>query len=204
MASVDRALGVAGMVATLIGTGLIWLYPEKRWIGWIFVSSGVIALLIYVIHLIVTSNKKERPQSQQLPEGGIHIYNNPNISPTFSPQFNHPLSPSQQHIFTADNSSIDKEKRLEIARRLSEQLEAGRKIMRECARHANAPIANAVAWEIDTKVYIEENLGESAALVFGRAYPTIPYPDLANNRELVDRLHTKLRRLGDLISDILN
>jgi hypothetical protein len=203
MASVDRALGVAGMVATLIGTGLIWLYPEKKWIGLVFVSLGVVALLIYVIHLIVTSNKKERPQSQQLPEGGIHIYNNPNISPTFSPQFNQQLSQSHPQIITADNNSIDKEKRLEIARTLSEELEVGRKIMRDCARHTNAPTANAVAWEIDMKAYIEENLGESAGLDFGRAYPTIPYPDLANNRELVDRLHTKLQRLGTLISEIL-
>lgn len=101
-----------------------------------------------------------------------------------------------------DNQSV-KENHLEIARNLNDWLEQGSKIVRDCARHANGPIANAVGWEYNVREYIEENLGEAAALDFGRAYPTTQYPDSANNREIVDRLYTKLQRLGHLMTKLL-
>jgi hypothetical protein len=68
-----------------------------------------------------------------------------------------------------------------------------------------------VGWEVGVEEFIREHCGEVAALDFKRDYPTTPYPDNANkpypdnanNRELVNKLYTKLERLGNLISEVL-
>ena len=108
------------------------------------------------------------------------------------------------NVFTSENKPTAKEKNVEIARILTEQMEKGRKIMKDCARNVYGPVGSAAGWEFDMDAYIKENLGEAAALEFNRIYPPIQYPDNAVNREVVDRLNTKLNRLGVLISKLLD
>lgn len=38
--SIDRAVGVGGVSVGLIGTGIVVLWPDKRWLGWVFIAVG--------------------------------------------------------------------------------------------------------------------------------------------------------------------
>jgi hypothetical protein len=40
--SIDKATGVGGVVLGLIGTGVAWLFPSQRWIGWLFLIAGLL------------------------------------------------------------------------------------------------------------------------------------------------------------------
>jgi hypothetical protein len=61
-------LGVAGLIIALIGGGLMWVYPEKKWIGWVLVGLGVAVFFGFVIYLIIQVNRKEGAQK---PRGTI-------------------------------------------------------------------------------------------------------------------------------------
>ncbi len=79
--SIDRALGFAGLTATLIGTGLVFLWPAARWPGWIFLGLGLVLLLSLIVRWLMGLEKEQVPQlpvaSQTLSQSGIRIENNP-------------------------------------------------------------------------------------------------------------------------------
>lgn len=92
-------------------------------------------------------------------------------------------------------------KELEIARRLNDYLEQGQAILRKVAHDTNAVGSSILWWEVEVKTYLEESLGELAAIDFTKGYPETPYPHSAVNRHLVNRLYTQLQTLGRIIED---
>ncbi|HXI24045.1 MAG TPA: hypothetical protein VNG71_09220 [Pyrinomonadaceae bacterium] len=88
--SIDRAVAVGGVTIGLIGTGIVVLWPEKRWLGWVFIGLGLlIALLSIVWALAVWHARKEfeheheqsavarqqpnQTQNAEVARGGIHV-----------------------------------------------------------------------------------------------------------------------------------
>jgi hypothetical protein len=92
-------------------------------------------------------------------------------------------------------------KELEIARRLNDYMEQGEALLRKVAHDTNAVGSSIVWWETEVRTYLEESLGEFAAIDFIKSYPETPYPHAAVNRHMVNRLYTQLQRLGKLIED---
>jgi hypothetical protein len=63
------------------------------------------------------------------------------------------------------------------------------------------PDASAVyAWEDRAERYIKDNIGAAQAMEFIRNAPIHPYPGPTINRELTNRINTRLHHLGRLIS----
>jgi hypothetical protein len=89
---------------------------------------------------------------------------------------------------------------LEIARRLNDYLEQGQTILRK-AENSSVTDTSLLWWEMEVKTYLEESLGEYAAIDFTKGYPETPYPHAAVNRHLVNRLYTQLQTLGRLIEE---
>jgi hypothetical protein len=98
--SIDRAIGVGGVSIGLIGTGIVVLLPDKRWLGWVFIAvgSGIAALaVLYAIAKWQASKEYERahprvgtgtPQPSQQLTQSAPINNSPVFAPVFAPSFN--------------------------------------------------------------------------------------------------------------------
>jgi uncharacterized protein (DUF58 family) len=64
--SIDRAIGVGGVSIGLIGTGIVALRPDKRWLGWAFIALGLlIALFAIVWAAAVRHARKELEKTQK-------------------------------------------------------------------------------------------------------------------------------------------
>jgi len=103
--SIDRAVGVGGVSIGLIGTGIVALWPDKRWLGWVFIGVGVfIAVLSVVWALAVryahkqfesSAVEKAAPSQRLTQHAPITNTNNPIFAPVFAPNFTQSQSQSQ-------------------------------------------------------------------------------------------------------------
>lgn len=93
---IDRTVAVGGVIVGLVGTGIVVLWPEKRWLGWVFIGLGlVIALISIVWTLAVSHARREFNQSHskfaampipspQLISTGIDFKPHIEVKPTFN------------------------------------------------------------------------------------------------------------------------
>ena len=108
--SIDRSLQVGGTILSLVGGGLIFLFPEKRWIGWSSIAAGVLILLGAAVWMIASryavaeyrrANRTvlaPAPSTQSLSQNApITNTNSPVFAPVFAPNFSHAQS-QQQHF----------------------------------------------------------------------------------------------------------
>lgn len=106
--SIDRTVGVGGVTIGLIGTGIVVLWPDKRWLGWVFIGLGLlIAVLSIVWALAEWHARKEfeaRPSPASIPTPQItqnaQISPNINITPVFAPNFNQSQTQEQSQTQT--------------------------------------------------------------------------------------------------------
>ena len=85
--SVDRVIGVGGLVLTLIGSGIAVVWPDKR-LGWIFIAAGLLIFLFAVVWVVARWHARKefereqqanRPplgnqaQTTEVAHGGIHV-----------------------------------------------------------------------------------------------------------------------------------
>src|SRR5258708_7191598 len=86
--SVDRAVGVGGLVLTLIGSGIAVIWPDKR-LGWFFIAAGLLIFLFAVVWVVARwharkefDREHEEPASRRSPtqtqstevaHGGIYV-----------------------------------------------------------------------------------------------------------------------------------
>jgi hypothetical protein len=47
--SIDRAVGVGGVTVGLIGSGIVVLWPDKRWLGWVLIGLGLLIAAFAVV-----------------------------------------------------------------------------------------------------------------------------------------------------------
>jgi hypothetical protein len=58
--SIDRAVGIGGVSIGLIGTGIVALWPDKRWLGWVLIGvGGLIAIVSIVWALAIRHARKQ-------------------------------------------------------------------------------------------------------------------------------------------------
>jgi hypothetical protein len=110
--SIDRTVGVGGVTIGLIGTGIVVLWPDKRWIGWVFIALGLlIAVLAIVWALAAHHTRRELEADQKKPawirdaeliNAPITNTNNPIFAPVFAPSFSHSPTQSQRQQQTRD------------------------------------------------------------------------------------------------------
>jgi hypothetical protein len=93
----------------------------------------------------------------------------------------------------------ERERRLALAHKLNEDMIKGQELLRTCLG-ATPPSDSAQWWEKLVETRIEEHLGEAVMLEWSKEYPVTPFPGAAVNRGLVDRLYTRLQRLGEIVS----
>jgi len=105
--SIDRTVGIGGVTIGLIGTGIVVLWPQKRWLGWAFIGLGVlIAVVAIVWALAVRHARKEfadrhrealpSPTAQLTQNALINPQFNPVIAPVFAPNFNQAQAQEQR------------------------------------------------------------------------------------------------------------
>ena len=108
--SIDRTVGVGGVTVGLIGTGIVVLWPDKRWLGWVFIALGfLIAVLAIVWTLAVYYTRRELEADQKKPawireaeliNAPITNTNNPIFAPVFAPSFNQSQAQTQEQSVT--------------------------------------------------------------------------------------------------------
>lgn len=60
--SIDRSVGVGSLVIGLIGTGIVVLWPEKRWLGWVFLALAFLILLIAIVWALAVRHARKELQ----------------------------------------------------------------------------------------------------------------------------------------------
>jgi len=66
--SQDRTIAIGGIVIGLIGTGIVVLWPNKRWLGGVLVALGVIIALAAFVVWAATRSKRTDPNEAKLQE----------------------------------------------------------------------------------------------------------------------------------------
>jgi hypothetical protein len=79
-ASLDRAIGIGGIVIGLVGTGIVVLWPNKRWLGTVFVGLGF-AIAFVAIAWAVSRSKKRDPDEAKILELQTRLANLQSLSP---------------------------------------------------------------------------------------------------------------------------
>jgi len=94
---------VSGLVATLVGGGLIWLWPEHRWIGAAMIIAGVLIAMFSIVwalsHYVALREVKALPLPSQSLTQHAPITNTNN--PVFAPRFEFNPQLSQRTTYSA-------------------------------------------------------------------------------------------------------
>jgi hypothetical protein len=77
--SIDRAVGVGGVSVSLIGTGIVVLWPDKRWLGWVFIGLGMFIAVLAMVwalarwHTRQEFERKDQNLLQPLAKPAAHV-----------------------------------------------------------------------------------------------------------------------------------
>jgi cell envelope opacity-associated protein A len=92
--SIDRSVGVGSAVIGLIGTGMVVLWPEKRWFGWLFLAVALLiasGTIIWALarRQVIKEYERERPlaasnPAQQMTQTGIDFKPHIEVNPVFN------------------------------------------------------------------------------------------------------------------------
>jgi MFS superfamily sulfate permease-like transporter len=66
--SLDRTIAIGGVVIGLIGTGIVVLWSNKRWLGGVLVALGLIIALAAIVVWALTRSKRTDPDEAKLQE----------------------------------------------------------------------------------------------------------------------------------------
>jgi hypothetical protein len=86
-ASLDRTIGVGGIVITLVGTGIVVLWPNKRWLGGLFIALGAAIALVAIVVWALAKSKKPDPNEVRLQELQAKLSELQSFSPELHLQF---------------------------------------------------------------------------------------------------------------------
>ena len=67
-ASLDRAIEIGGIVIGLVGTGIVVLWPDKRWLGLVLITVGVLIGVVGIVVWALTRSKRPDPNEAKLQE----------------------------------------------------------------------------------------------------------------------------------------
>jgi hypothetical protein len=65
--SFDRRLGLSGLIVGLIGIPAFYLWPDKKWIGWVCLLAAVVLVLVW---FVLELRKSEATYTRDLPRHG--------------------------------------------------------------------------------------------------------------------------------------
>lgn len=101
-----------------------------------------------------------------------------------------------------EGAQDERTKRLTLARRLNELAKEGDALLLYAAGKGAEPAVGVAEWEQKAETFIGLNLGEMRAIGFSSEAGVKSYPGAAVDRRLVDRLHTRLQRIGQIIEEL--
>lgn len=83
----DRTIAIGGIVISLVGSGILVLWPDKRWLGWVLIAVGVLIGLIALVTWTITRSKKAHPNEAKLQELHKKLAELQSLSPKLRLQF---------------------------------------------------------------------------------------------------------------------
>lgn len=89
--SIDRAVGVGGVVITLIGSGVAVLWPNRR-LGWIFTGAGLFVFVLAMVWMLAKWQARKELEKERAPVGAAvpapsqHLTQTANPHDEFNPQ----------------------------------------------------------------------------------------------------------------------
>src|SRR5437899_38528 len=112
--SIDRTVGVGGVTIGLVGTGIVVLWPEKRWLGWVFIGLGLLIAFVSIAWtLAVWHTRKQLEErhvnSAAVPAPQVTQHAPIHFAPVISPSFNQSQSQTQTQQATAEKPTIPPE-----------------------------------------------------------------------------------------------
>lgn len=100
-----------------------------------------------------------------------------------------------------DEQSNKKAKLAEAIRQLGELAEEGDQLLIRYREKSDVDWTAANDWASKVEEVIKERAGEDSAAYFSLAV-TKPYPGPAVNRRFVDSMHTRIQRIGEIVSEL--
>jgi hypothetical protein len=88
--SIDRAVGVGGITVGLIGSGIVVVWPDKRWLGWIVIGLGLLIAAFAVVWALAGWHARkefERDRSISSAHLAQQLNQHTSISPVIAPVF---------------------------------------------------------------------------------------------------------------------
>ncbi len=85
--SVDRTIGIGGIVIGLIGTGIVILWPNKRWLGWAFIALGLLIALVAIAMWAVIRLRRPDPNEERILELQTRLTELESVAPQLRLQF---------------------------------------------------------------------------------------------------------------------
>jgi hypothetical protein len=92
--SLDRSVGIGGVAIGLVGSGIVLLWPEKRWLGWVFISMGLLVALVAIVWALAVSHARKELEGKhsnpapipapQMPQSGIDFKPHIEVKPVFN------------------------------------------------------------------------------------------------------------------------
>lgn len=78
--STDRRLGIAGLLVAAFGIAITILWPNIRWLGWIFLLFGVLGAFVWIFAEIkIRSERREAPERKPISGEPISEFRAPNV-----------------------------------------------------------------------------------------------------------------------------
>jgi len=86
-ASLDRTIGVGGIVIGLVGSGIVVLWPNKRWLGWVLIAVGLIIGLVAIAVWVIARTRRPDPNEVKFHELQKKLADLQSLSPKLQLQF---------------------------------------------------------------------------------------------------------------------
>lgn len=86
-ASLDRTIGIGGIVIGLVGSGIVVLWPDKRWLGSVLIAVGLIIGLVALAVWVIARTRRPDPNEVKLHELQKKLAALRSLSPKLKVQF---------------------------------------------------------------------------------------------------------------------
>lgn len=104
-------------------------------------------------------------------------------------------------VILTESIQGERDKQLALMQRLNIFIEEGNQILNKIDG-ADGSIKDLQEWESKVENWLKFNLGDLYALEFKKNTGFKPYPRPAINRQLVDKLYTRIERLGEIMVEV--